>query len=148
MLTIRGTTLWWTKTSTSRASLTGSGRIRPCCPTPSNPHIGLLPVGDFYDGKNDLGDDEVAFARQLEDNNANGRNGDGVDLAACVRRGRLQHRFDFCSGYDLEDWNGFLGLFRGLREAIKADDGLDWDEWKMTVLHQYKDDTNLQQLLL
>lgn len=92
-------------------------------------------------------DDEIVFARPLEDNNTNSGSDDGVDLAGCVRRGRLQHRFTFCSGYDLEDWDGFLGLFRGLREAVGIDDGLDWDEWKTTALSRYEDDANLRLLL-
>ncbi|KAI1132168.1 hypothetical protein F5Y10DRAFT_274984 [Nemania abortiva] len=112
-----------------------------------NSPIGLLPVADFYDGKNDLGDDEIIFARLLGEQNTDSGNGDVVDLAGCVRRGRLQHRFAFCSGYDLEDWDGFLGLFRGLREAVKIDDSLDWDEWKMTALSRYEGDTGLQHLL-
>ncbi|KAK7413994.1 hypothetical protein QQX98_007105 [Neonectria punicea] len=73
----------------------------------SNSPIGFLPVGDFYRGSNSLSDDEVVFARLLEDK------GHG-DLAQFVWNGRLQHRFAFCCGYDLADWDGFLGLFRGL----------------------------------
>ncbi|CAJ2506885.1 Uu.00g080710.m01.CDS01 [Anthostomella pinea] len=99
--------------------------------------IGFLPVGDFYDGKNDLGDDEVVFARLLEEK---GRRG----LAQCVWNGRLQHRFAFCCGYDLSGWDGFLGLFRGLREAVKVDAGLEWDEWKAVALDRYRDDAGLK----
>ena len=72
-----------------------------------NSPVGLLPVADFYSGKNSLGDDEIVFARLLE---KKGRQ----DLARFVWNGRLQHRFAFCCGYDLADWDGFLGLFRGL----------------------------------
>ncbi|KAL2887601.1 udp-n-acetylmuramate--l-alanine ligase [Ceratocystis lukuohia] len=105
-----------------------------------NSPIGLLPVADFYDGKNDLGDDEVVFARLFEEKGHK-------DLAQFVWNGRLQHRFTFCCGYDLEDWDGFLGLFQGLRDAVGVHGGLGWDEWKSTVLQLYKDDPNLQLLL-
>ncbi|KAI0871249.1 hypothetical protein GGS24DRAFT_472212 [Hypoxylon argillaceum] len=117
-----------------------------------NSPMGLLPVSEFYNSKNELGDDEVVFAELLEaknNNNTNSSSGShgGVDLAGCVRQGRLQHRFAFCSGYDLEDWDGFLGLFRGLREAVGIDDGLDWDGWKRGALRRYEDDDGLRWLL-
>ncbi|KAH7019476.1 hypothetical protein EDB80DRAFT_819886 [Ilyonectria destructans] len=105
-----------------------------------NSPIGFLPVADFSRGKNSLGDDEVAFARLLEEK---GRQ----DLAQFVWNGRLQHRFAFCCGYDLAGWDGFLGFFRGLRDAVGLDDGLEWNEWKVTVLKRYKDDSGLQLLL-
>lgn len=105
-----------------------------------NSPIGLLPVADFYSGKNDLGDDEIVFARLLEER---GRH----DLARFVWNGRLQHRFTFCCGYDLVDWDGSLGLFRGLRDAIGVDDGLEWNDWKAAALQRYKDDSGLQVLL-
>lgn len=106
-----------------------------------NSPIGLLPVGQFYDGAVELGEDEVVFARLLE--------GKGhQDLADCVWKGRLQHRFAFCCGYELSDWNGFLGLFRGLRVAAKTEDAhLGWDEWKASALLRYKEDAGLQLLL-
>lgn len=62
-----------------------------------NSPIALLPVADFYNSKNNLGDDEAEFARLLEEK---GR----ADLAQFVWDGRLQHRFSFCCGYDLADW--------------------------------------------
>ncbi|KAK1770869.1 hypothetical protein QBC33DRAFT_575839 [Phialemonium atrogriseum] len=98
-----------------------------------NSPVGLLPVADFYSGANDLGEDEIVFARLPE---GKGRQ----DLADFVWNGRLQHRFAFCCGYDLVDWDGFLGLFRGLRDVVKVDDGLDWDDWKSLALHRYKED--------
>lgn len=105
-----------------------------------NSPIAFLPVADFYDGKNDIGEDEITFVRILE---GKGR----ADLAQFVLNGRLQHRFAFCCGYDLVDWEGFVGLFRGLREAVGVDDGLEWDEWKSVALLRYKDDARLQELL-
>lgn len=70
------------------------------------------------------------------------------DLADCVWNGRLQHRFAFCCGYDLRDWDGFLGLFRGLRAAAKTEDAhLAWDGWMAYTLLRYKDDSGLQLLL-
>ncbi|KAL6850739.1 hypothetical protein ACO1O0_007864 [Amphichorda felina] len=100
-----------------------------------NSPIGFLPVADFYCGRNDLGDDEVIFARLLEEK------GHG-DLARFVWNGRLQHIFNFCCGYDLTDWDGFLGLFRGLRDAV-GDEALEWDEWKIAALQRYKEDPGL-----
>ncbi|OBR02801.1 hypothetical protein CH63R_14027 [Colletotrichum higginsianum IMI 349063] len=106
-----------------------------------NSPIGFLPVADFYNGSNDLGDDEVTFARLLEEK---GRR----DLGWFVRRGRLQHRFAFCCGYDLAaDWSGFQGLFRGLRDAAKVDEGLGWEDWKAVAMRRYEEEAGLQQLL-
>ncbi|KAG8420777.1 hypothetical protein J3458_002705 [Metarhizium acridum] len=47
-----------------------------------NSPIGFLPVADFYNGKNSLGDDEIIFAQLLK---AKGRQ----DLAQFVWNGRL-----------------------------------------------------------
>ncbi|KAH9224683.1 hypothetical protein DL95DRAFT_473275 [Leptodontidium sp. 2 PMI_412] len=105
-----------------------------------NSPIVLLPAGEFYNGVNDLGDYEITFAQLLEEKGS-------PDLADFVRKGRLQHRFAFCCGYDLADWAGFLGLFRGLRDAVGVDEGLDWDSWKTAALNRYKDDERLQILL-
>ncbi|KAI0381661.1 hypothetical protein F5Y04DRAFT_65445 [Hypomontagnella monticulosa] len=105
-----------------------------------NSPIGLLPVADFYNGINELGDDETTFANILEQKGHK-------DLANMVRNGRLQHRFEFCCGYDLVDWSGFLGLFQGLRDAVKVDSDMDWDNWKIAALHRYRDDADLQLLL-
>ncbi|KAI4870544.1 kinase-like domain-containing protein [Hypoxylon rubiginosum] len=105
-----------------------------------NSPIGFFSVAQFYSGANDLGDDEVTFARILE--------GKGhQDLAGFVWNGRLQHRFAFCCGYDLVDWDGFLGLFQGLRDAVSVDEGVDWDQWKTAALHRYREDAGLQLLL-
>ncbi|CAG1973096.1 unnamed protein product [Fusarium graminearum] len=101
-------------------------------PNPKQPY--------FYSGSNDLGDDEVIFARLLEEKGHR-------DLTRFVRNGRLQHRFSFCCGYDLADWDGFLGLFRGLRDAVGVDEGLEWDEWKTAALKRYQEDPGLQLLL-
>lgn len=105
-----------------------------------NSPIGFLPVGEFYDGNNNLGEDEAIFATQLE---SKGRH----DLANFVQTGRVLHRFRFCCGYDLVDWDGFVGLFRGLREATGVDAGQDWPEWKASALKRYANDSRLQELL-
>ena len=106
-----------------------------------NTPIGLLPVGDFYDGVNELGADEIVFAKLLEEKDSHS------DIAKNVWTGRLQHRFTFCCGYDLADWKGFLGLFRGLRDAVGIDGGLDWDAWRRTALKRYENDHSLVLLL-
>ena len=99
--------------------------------------MAFLPVGDFNNDKNDLGKDEIVFARLFVEK---GRQ----DLAGYVWNGRLQHRFAFCCGYDLEDWSGFVGLFGGMRDIMGRDAGLDWEEWKSRALERYKDDADLQ----
>ncbi|KAJ8127627.1 hypothetical protein O1611_g6006 [Lasiodiplodia mahajangana] len=105
-----------------------------------NSPIVLLHVADFYNGVNDISQNETIFARLLEEK---GRQ----DLASFVRNGPVQHRFAFCCGYDLEDWEGFLGLFQGLRDAVHMDEGITWDDWKVAALDRYKEDAGLRQLL-
>ncbi|KAI1820234.1 hypothetical protein F4861DRAFT_77123 [Xylaria intraflava] len=102
----------------------------PCCAF--NSPIGLLPVVNFYNGANDICPDEMTFARLLEEKRRQ-------DLASVVRSGRIQRRFAFCCGYDLEDWEGFLGLVQGLRDAVDKDEGVSWDDWKAAASQRYED---------
>ena len=101
----------------------------------------LLPVADFYDGMNYLGEDELVFAQLLEDKGH-------VNLAEIVRNGRIIHRFEFCCGYDLADWDGFLGLFQGLRRALNVDGDLKWEDWREKAIKQYKEDDQLKELII
>ncbi|KAJ5647029.1 hypothetical protein N7490_003401 [Penicillium lividum] len=113
-----------------------------------NSPIAVLPVGEFYNGVNRLGDDEIAFAELLKEKGH-------PDLGEITRCGRLLHRFDFCCGYDISDWDGFLGLFFGLMNGLG--DGflkglgdsthLNWEIWKTEALEKYWDDERLQKLI-
>lgn len=106
-----------------------------------NSPIMLLPVADFYNGANDLGEDEQMFIRILE---AKGQ----PSLASMVRNGRLQHFFTFCCGYDLAtDRDGFQGLFRGLRDAVGDGAGLNWDQWKTHAMERYGSEEALRFLI-
>lgn len=105
-----------------------------------NSPIAFFSVATFYSGCNDLSDDERFFAQSLEDKGS-------IDLAQAVRNGRLLHRFAFCCNYDLTDWDGFLGLFKGLRDVAAVDASLEWDDWKTIALKRYEDDKGLQALL-
>ncbi|KAB8356554.1 hypothetical protein FH972_024136 [Carpinus fangiana] len=93
-----------------------------------NSPTAFLDVQEFYSGNNDLSDDERSFAQILE-------NKGSADLAQAVRLGRLQHRFAFCCNGDLEDWSGFVGLFKALRNAARVDEDLEWDDWKSFLNH-------------
>ncbi|PWI77004.1 hypothetical protein PCL_04198 [Purpureocillium lilacinum] len=105
-----------------------------------NSPVGFLPVSEFYGGNTAIGGGEAVFAELLE---GRGRR----DLAEHARNGRVQHFFDFCCGYDLEDWDGFLGLFKGLRCAVGVDAGMEWKEWKAVTLRRYEVDQGLRALL-
>ncbi|KAI1259817.1 hypothetical protein F5Y18DRAFT_408348 [Xylariaceae sp. FL1019] len=105
-----------------------------------NSPVAFLPVAAFYRGENGLSEDELVFARLLEEK---GRE----DLASFVRDGRIQHRFAFCCGYDLEDWEGFIGLFQGLRDVVEVDRYMGWHDWKMAALHRYRKDAGLLRLM-
>ncbi|KAI1178480.1 hypothetical protein F4777DRAFT_537776 [Nemania sp. FL0916] len=105
-----------------------------------NSPIGFLPVGEFYDGVNSLGEDEKTFARLLEEKGHH-------DLAQFVWNGRIQHRFIFCCGYDLADWSGFLGLFQGLRDITGVDGSMSWDDWENAAYLRYRGETEHQSLV-
>lgn len=105
-----------------------------------NSPVMLLPVADFYDGGNQLGEDELVFAQLLEDKGH-------ADLAQTVREGRVLHRLEFCCGYDLADWEGFLGIFQGLRKALGSDGDLEWETWREKALAKYKVDDQLKELV-
>ena len=100
----------------------------------------LLPVAEFYDGNNQLGQDELFFAQLLQDKGH-------ADLAEIVREGRILYQLDFCCGYDLADWEGFLGIFRGLRKALDVDGDLGWETWRRKALARYMDDAQLNELI-
>ncbi|KAI9042720.1 uncharacterized protein KD926_005049 [Aspergillus affinis] len=102
--------------------------------------IMLLPVAEFYNGVNKIGEDESTFATILETRGHQ-------DLADLVRNGRILHRFQFCCGYDFADWEGFLGLFQGLRNALNKDADISWEVWKQNALRRYSDDERLKELL-
>ncbi|KAM3501799.1 hypothetical protein MY10362_005288 [Beauveria mimosiformis] len=65
--------------------------------------VRLLPVADFHAGKGAIGADEAIFAKILR-GKGHGR------LAQFDLDGRVQHLFAFCYGFDLSNWDGFLGL--------------------------------------
>lgn len=105
-----------------------------------NSPLMLFDAGEFCDGNNALSQDEEAFAELLK---LKGRS----DLACYIRGGRLHHRFAFCCGYDLTDWTGFLGLFRGLRGIVGVDVGLEWEKWRGVALERYDGDVGLGHVL-
>ncbi|KAJ5602065.1 hypothetical protein N7510_011599 [Penicillium lagena] len=105
-----------------------------------NSPIVLLPVADFYTGVNSIGEDEAFFAKCFE---AKGH----PDLGAVVRNGRLIHRFRFCCGYDLADWEGFLGIFAGFLGAMGITSDFHWETWKAEALERYENDHQLQQVI-
>lgn len=103
--------------------------------------IGFLDVAEFYDGKNSLTDAEINLSRLLREKRHD-------DLASAVDGGRLHHRLASCCGFNMDyDWSGFLGLFRGLRDLVDVDGGVDWDEWKVMALGRYGDDGGLKAIL-
>ncbi|CAG7936916.1 unnamed protein product [Penicillium olsonii] len=105
-----------------------------------NSPIVLLPVADFYTGADSIGEDEVYFAECLEEKGH-------PDLGEIVRNGRLIHRMQFCCGYDLDDWDGFIGLFFGLLKILGIEGDSNWESWKADALDRYREDPQLKQIL-
>ncbi|KAK4652327.1 hypothetical protein QC762_610150 [Podospora pseudocomata] len=98
-----------------------------------NTPMGILPVKDFYDGVDTLGEHEDGFLDIL-------RSKGGQVFSNVGRHGRLLHRFLFCIGFDIVKYrDDFETLFQGLREGVGADEESDWDEWQVDALLRYRD---------
>ena len=91
----------------------------------------MWPVGKFYEGNNDLTEDEIRFAAIFD---ARGRE----DIGDMVCRGRQWQRFlYFIGGGGIsEDREEFESLFLGLRKSCVWDDGdiLPYVDWKARLL--------------
>ncbi|KAI5195297.1 hypothetical protein E4T38_09130 [Aureobasidium subglaciale] len=101
----------------------------------------LFHIQDFFAGETALSSSESYFVECLE--------GEGrADLAKVVREGKQSLFFDFCCAFDgRTDWEGWMGVFKGLRKCVGVDDGLNWDEWKQITLKRYENDDGVKQLL-
>lgn len=79
----------------------------------------LFNVLDFFNGSTVIFPHEAYFAECLE------RKGK-PDMATWIRASRPRHFFNFCCGHGFEfDLKNFLGLFKGLRDAVGVDAGLE-----------------------
>jgi aminoglycoside phosphotransferase (APT) family kinase protein len=101
----------------------------------------MWPVGEFYDGSNELAADEIRMAAILRER---GRE----DLADCVVKGRKIQRFFFALGVESSflDMETILPLFAGLRRAFNFEDE-EWEIWKSKALDKWKADELLRSLL-
>ncbi|KAI9870470.1 MAG: hypothetical protein M1830_004217, partial [Pleopsidium flavum] len=107
--------------------------------------LALWNVGDFFDGSNELSENEQAFADLLDTKSCHG----AVGLGHYVRSGKRQQRFQFISGYELYDWdfNGYVSIFAGLRKVFGVDADVEWGEWRQSALERYRHDDRLKVLL-
>ncbi|THV78464.1 hypothetical protein D6D29_07647 [Aureobasidium pullulans] len=113
----------------------------PCALSFNSPLV-LLDLVGFYAGDPAISPAESYFADALE------RKG-GMELAESVRGGRKRRFFEFCCGYDMyTDWEGFKGLFGGLRRCDDVYGELEWEEWRKVVLERYKEDEGVLQLVV
>jgi len=103
----------------------------------------LWPVGDYYNGRNELCDEEIQFAQMLE---VRGRN----DMSKIVRESRKMQRFTFFNGGGVSrDQEEFEALFTGLSTAWAKDDDppISYDEWKKEAIQKQGKHERLQTLL-
>lgn len=105
----------------------------------------MWPVGDYYDGVNQLSKEEVQFAHLFE---CRGRK----NLCDIVLNGRRWQRFLFFLGGGVaRDEAEFESLFQGLRKSFAIGDEQTvspYHEWKAEAINQYlKEDPSLQRLL-
>ncbi|TIA34294.1 hypothetical protein D6C78_06949 [Aureobasidium pullulans] len=113
----------------------------PCALSFNSPLV-LLDLGGFYAGDPAISLAESYFAEALE------RKG-GIELAESVRGGRKRRFFEFCCGYDMyTDWEGFKGLFEGLRRCVGVYGELEWEDWRGIALERYEEDEGVLRLMV
>lgn len=105
-----------------------------------NSPIMTLPVADFFDGTNKLGDDEIALAHIFEQKSY-------PDMAEAVRKGRVQHSFAWWRRIDFYNWRDFLDIFRAIRNAVGVDEELEWEEWRERAMERYGEEEELRKLI-
>ncbi|KAG6127208.1 hypothetical protein E4U12_006005 [Claviceps purpurea] len=106
----------------------------------SSPQM-MWPVDAFYDGSNELAEEELLLARVFRER---GRE----DLASCVLHGRKVQRLLFAlhSGVAQLDKKTFASLFVGLKRAFDGHDvktngqGVEdeWEVWRAKALEEWK----------
>jgi hypothetical protein len=101
----------------------------------------MWPVGEFYNGSNELSAEEVEFAEIFS---RRGRD----DLAQCVVRGCKQQRYLYYLGAGVVQPEELENLFEGLRAAFGEGCKDSYRKWKSTAIAAYADnDEYLQRLL-
>jgi hypothetical protein len=102
----------------------------------------MWPVGEFYDGSNELTNEELRFASIFRER---GRG----DLASFVIEGRKVQRFFFALGAASgcqKDQQTLVSLFLGLKRALDSEEE-GWEEWKTKALEEWSGDKLLQGLV-
>jgi len=99
----------------------------------------MWPVAKFYDGDNDLAEEEKLFAALF----------DRPDLGDAVRRGRRWQRFLFSLGETIpSDMDEFKPLFQGLRQSLAGEEDIEtYEEWKKEALKAFANNRALSHLL-
>jgi Phosphotransferase enzyme family len=106
----------------------------------------MWPVGDFYDGKNNMSPEELEFASIFR---RRGRN----DMAEIILKGRKWQRFLFSLSENMpSDQAEFETLFQGLRAAMEEQSDPHklepYAQWREKAIAKYaKNDASLQRLL-
>ena len=106
----------------------------------------MWPVGDFYDGKNNLSPEEFEFANIFRKRRRH-------DMADIILKGRKWQRFLFLLSENMpSELSEFQALFQGLRAAVMDEHDVHklepYTEWKKKAIERYaKTDVNLQKLL-
>lgn len=105
----------------------------------------MWPVGDFFDGGNDLSEDELQFAAMFEQR---GR----ADLAKVIRGSRQWQRYlYFLGGGFPTDIDELKSLFEGLRKSFSVnmmEDLKPYEKWRQDMLDRFKrSDLGIQALL-
>lgn len=101
----------------------------------------MWPVGEFYDGLNELATEEVRLAEIFRER---GRG----DLSKCVIEGRRIQRLCFALGPEccFSNQESFVNLFKGLRGLFDSSDE-GWEEWRNRALKRWATDESLRALL-
>ncbi|KAJ8125737.1 hypothetical protein O1611_g7900 [Lasiodiplodia mahajangana] len=102
----------------------------------------MWPVAKFYDGYNELSDEEERLAMIFQEKSRD-------DLAKCIMEGRKVQRFFFALGPGSGSHNDrktLINLFNGLKRAFGSEEE-EWEEWRTKALVEWNGDELLQVLL-
>ena len=101
----------------------------------------MWPVGEYYDGSNQLSHEEVEFAHMFQ---RRGRE----DMAQMIMQSRKWQRFLFFLGSLVSPQREeFEALFQGLRKAFDGEDVVSYSDWRSAAISQASKDPILEQLL-
>ncbi|KAF1344233.1 hypothetical protein BDV97DRAFT_403173 [Delphinella strobiligena] len=101
----------------------------------------MWPVGEYYDGSNQLSPEELAFAQMFQRRGCE-------DMARFILHGRKYQRFLFFLGSRVSiEREEFEALFQGLRKTVEGENIELYSEWRRAAMLEESHDPVLKRLM-